>query len=402
MDPAALERYAELIVRFAANVQPGQIVEVGSEIGKEELTRAVAASAYRAGARHVTVNYDDLHLKRARILHAPDDALGYAPDWVRRQVQELNERHGASIYLSGAAEPGILDGLDGDRIGRDRSPEAVDWQDAINARTVNWTVVPAPTPAWAGLVHPSLEPAEALERLWEQVLHVCRMDEDDPVAAPGAARGRRRRADTDGVPAPVRPGRGGGGRRSPATASSNGCVGHPVPPSRPHGRRLRPEAAREDRPAIAVPHVHPHAPGCRVPVRADFEGGMSMRYGVLGTGQVGRALAGRLVEVGHEVRMGSRTSDNEAAAAWLAEAGAGASQGTFADAAEFGQTVMNCTNGPVALDALAAAGAENLAGKVLIDVANPLTFETGRLTLTVCNTDSLGEQIQRSFPDPGS
>ena len=124
-----------------------------------------------------------------------------------------------------------------------------------------------------------------------------------------------------------------------------------------------------------------------------------MRYGVLGTGQVGRALAGRLVDVGHEVRMGSRTPDNEAAAVWVAEAGAGASQGTFADAAEFGQTVMNCTNGPVALDALAAAGSENLAGKVLIDVANPLTFETGRLTLTVCNTDSLGEQIQRAFPE---
>jgi aminopeptidase len=183
MDAAALDRYADLIVRFAANVQPGQIVEVGSEIGKEELTRAVAASAYGAGAKHVAVNYDDLHVKRARILHGPDDALGYAPAWVRRQVQELNERHGASIYLSGAAEPGILDGLDGDRIGRDRSPEAVDWRDAINARTVNWTVVPAPTAAWASMVHSELDPADALERLWEQVFHVCRMDEDDPVEA---------------------------------------------------------------------------------------------------------------------------------------------------------------------------------------------------------------------------
>ena len=124
-----------------------------------------------------------------------------------------------------------------------------------------------------------------------------------------------------------------------------------------------------------------------------------MRYGVLGTGQVGRALAGRLVEVGHEVRMGSRSPDNEAAAAWVAEAGPDASQGTFADAADFGQAVLNCTNGAAALDALAAAGVENLAGKVLIDVTNPLTFETGRLTLTVCNTDSLGEQIQRAFPD---
>jgi aminopeptidase len=183
MDAATLERYAELIVRFAANVQHGQTVELGSEIGKEELTRAVAASAYRAGAKHVAVTYDDLHIKRARIQHAPEEALGFAPDWVRRQVQELSERHGASIYLSGASEPGILDGLDGDRIGRDRSPEAVDWQDAINARTVNWTVVPAPTAAWATLVHPELEPAEAHERLWEQVFHVCRMDEDDPVDA---------------------------------------------------------------------------------------------------------------------------------------------------------------------------------------------------------------------------
>ena len=124
-----------------------------------------------------------------------------------------------------------------------------------------------------------------------------------------------------------------------------------------------------------------------------------MRYGVLGTGTVGRVLAGRLVEVGHEVRMGSRTAGNETAAAWATEAGPNASHGTFADAAAFGQTVMNCTGGAVSLEALAAAGAENLAGKVLIDVSNPLTFETGRLTLTVCNTDSVGEQIQRALPD---
>jgi 8-hydroxy-5-deazaflavin:NADPH oxidoreductase len=124
-----------------------------------------------------------------------------------------------------------------------------------------------------------------------------------------------------------------------------------------------------------------------------------MRYGVLGTGTVGQVLAGRLVEVGHDVRMGSRTADNEAAATWAAGAGPNATHGTFADAAEFGQAILNCTGGAVSLDALAAAGEENLAGKVLIDVSNPLTFETGRLTLTVCNTDSVGEQIQRTFPE---
>jgi predicted dinucleotide-binding enzyme len=126
---------------------------------------------------------------------------------------------------------------------------------------------------------------------------------------------------------------------------------------------------------------------------------MSMRYGVLGTGAVGRAIAGRLVEVGHEVMMGARSADNESAAGWAAEAGADASHGAFADAADFGQAVVNCTNGSAALAALTSAGSESLAGKVLIDVTNPLTFETGSLSLAVCNTDSLGEQIQRAFPD---
>jgi predicted dinucleotide-binding enzyme len=132
---------------------------------------------------------------------------------------------------------------------------------------------------------------------------------------------------------------------------------------------------------------------------AEVGGAEGPQLGDGGERAVGRALAGRLVEVGHEVRMGSRSPDNEAAAAWAADAGPNASNGTFADAAEFGQAVMNCTSGSASLDALAAAGAGNLAEKVLIDVANPLTFETGRLTLTVCNTDSLGEQIQRAFPE---
>ena len=183
MDPNDLERYAELIVRVGANVQPGQVVEVGSEPGKEALTRAVVRAAFRAGARHVDVTYDDMHVKRARILHAPDGALGYAPDWVRLQVHELSELRGASIFLTGPAEPGLLDGLDSERIGLDRTPVSADWENAINSRTVNWTAVPAPTPAWAAIVHPELEPDAALARLWEQALHVCRLDAPDPAEA---------------------------------------------------------------------------------------------------------------------------------------------------------------------------------------------------------------------------
>jgi predicted dinucleotide-binding enzyme len=119
-----------------------------------------------------------------------------------------------------------------------------------------------------------------------------------------------------------------------------------------------------------------------------------MRIAVLGTGIVGRTLGTKLVELGHEVRMGSRTPDNEQAAEWVLEAGDRASQGTFADAAAFGELVLNCVGGAVALEALEAAGAENLDGKTLLDVSNPLDFSQGMPpTLAVCNTDSVGEKM---------
>ena len=123
-----------------------------------------------------------------------------------------------------------------------------------------------------------------------------------------------------------------------------------------------------------------------------------MRFGVLGTGMVGRTIAGKLVAVGHEVKMGSREAGNEKALAWVAEAGEAASEGSFADAASFGEVVVNVTAGAHSLEALEAAGAENLEGKVLIDIANALVG-TQPPTLTFSNTDSLGEQIQRRFPD---
>jgi predicted dinucleotide-binding enzyme len=125
-----------------------------------------------------------------------------------------------------------------------------------------------------------------------------------------------------------------------------------------------------------------------------------VRIGVLGTGTVGQTLAAKLVELGHQVRMGSRDAANEKAASWAAGAGEHASTGTFADAADFGELVLNCTAGAASLQALEQAGEDALRGKVLIDVTNPLDFSGGMPpSLTVCNTDSLGEQIQRRFPE---
>jgi predicted dinucleotide-binding enzyme len=123
-----------------------------------------------------------------------------------------------------------------------------------------------------------------------------------------------------------------------------------------------------------------------------------VRIAVLGTGMVGQTIGSKLVELGHEVRMGSRAAGGEKATAWVAEAGEGASEGTYEDAAAFGELVFNCTSGQGTLAALEQAGDANLDGKVLVDVANPLDFSTGELRLSVCNGDSLGEQVQRAHP----
>jgi aminopeptidase len=181
--PEAVERFAELIVRFGANVQPGQVVALGTEPGKEELTRAVAAAAYRAGARFVDVASFDLHVKRARLLHAAEDTLDYVPPWYGERALRLGEERAARIALTGPAAPGLLDDVDPARAGRDQLPFLKEVAKVVNDRTTNWSASPCPTPAWARLVHPGLEPEAALARLWEQVLHVCRLDEDDPVAA---------------------------------------------------------------------------------------------------------------------------------------------------------------------------------------------------------------------------
>jgi aminopeptidase len=174
---------AELLVRTGANVQPGQVVALGSEPDKEELTRAIAAAAYRAGAKFVDVWSFDPHLKRARVLHADPDTLGYVPPWYGERVVALGELHAARIALSGPSAPHVLEDLDPELVGRDMLPRLRESGAVVNARTTNWSIAPCPTPAWAQLVHPGLDPDAALDKLWDEIAHICRLDEPDPVAA---------------------------------------------------------------------------------------------------------------------------------------------------------------------------------------------------------------------------
>jgi len=178
-----IDRLAELAVRFGANVQPGQIVAVGGELGQEPLVRAIARAAYKAGAKFVDVAYFDMYVKRERLLHAAEDTLEFVPPWYGHRLLSLGEERGARIGLSGATHPHALDGVDPARAGRDQLPFLKESAQVVNDRTTNWSAIAGPSRGWAQLVHPDLDPVAAEERLWEQILHVLRLDEDDPIAA---------------------------------------------------------------------------------------------------------------------------------------------------------------------------------------------------------------------------
>jgi aminopeptidase len=106
--------------------------------------------------------------------------LDFVPPWYGERALQLGKERGATISLSGPIEPHLFDDLDPGRLGRDVFPRVKEWTTVINERTVNWCVAPGPSGNWARLVFPNLEPEAALDKLWELVVHICRLDEDDP------------------------------------------------------------------------------------------------------------------------------------------------------------------------------------------------------------------------------
>jgi aminopeptidase len=185
-----MERLADLVVGFGANVQQDQIVAVTCEPGKEGLVRAIAESAYRRGAKFVDVAWFDPWIKRARVAHARDETLEFVPGWYGERVLALGDARAARIALSGPSAPGLLSDLDPVRAGKDRLPAVKESGTVVNERTTNWSIIPCPTPAWAKLVFPDDPADEALHRLEGHITHVLRLDEPDPIAA------WRARADT--------------------------------------------------------------------------------------------------------------------------------------------------------------------------------------------------------------
>lgn len=125
-----------------------------------------------------------------------------------------------------------------------------------------------------------------------------------------------------------------------------------------------------------------------------------MKIAVFGTGMVGDTIGSKLIALGHDVIMGSRIADNEKAAAFVAKHPSKATSGTFNTAASQAELIINCTSGMGTLAALASAGPEHINGKIVIDIANPLDFSNGAPpSLSIVNTNSLGEEVQKAFPE---
>jgi len=173
-----LERYAELVVRVGANVQPGQEVFLYANVAHRDLARALTRQAYRAGAAYVSVHYTDTHIRRAMIEFGPDEALTYAPEWQKTLISSC--RGNALIGTTGDPEPELLADLDGERVGRAVPQEIMQIQRGLmSEKAINWCGIGAPNEGWAQQVFGEPD----VERLWEKVAFCMRLDEPDPVAA---------------------------------------------------------------------------------------------------------------------------------------------------------------------------------------------------------------------------
>ena len=175
---ARIDRFAELVVRVGANVQPGQDVSILADIEDPGMARAVVDKAYAVGARRVVVDYSDQHLRRSAIIHGATEALRSHYRWEMEQVAEYLERGVAAIQLGGVSDPRLFEGLDPE-LSAARPVELVNaWLDATSGK-LPWTLAVSPTPTWARAVFGEPD----LDRLWDAVAIAMRLDAPDPVAA---------------------------------------------------------------------------------------------------------------------------------------------------------------------------------------------------------------------------
>jgi aminopeptidase len=178
-DDGRLERFADLVVRVGANVQPGSYVLLRSDLAHLDIARAVVERAYVAGASWVEVDWSDGPIRRSQVTHADIERLTRTRPWVMERTQAWAAERGVSIALVGDPDPHLLDDVDPAKAAAFPVDEAMAYREALLEHQLRWTVVPAPNRGWARAVFGEPD----LERLWEAVATAMRLDEADPVAS---------------------------------------------------------------------------------------------------------------------------------------------------------------------------------------------------------------------------
>jgi aminopeptidase len=181
-----LQTYAELIVIHGLNVQPGQLVNISTEVIHQDLAILIAEIAYQHGARMVNIDFSDSRLARLRILESAAEDLEYVPEYVSVKYRELVDQQAANLKLLGSEDPDLYAELDPKRMNTVRLHHHMAvkyfYDEGIGKSLVHWTVAAAATPKWGQKVFPNLEGLAAEAKLWEQILRICRADQPNCLA----------------------------------------------------------------------------------------------------------------------------------------------------------------------------------------------------------------------------
>lgn len=178
-----LNKYAQLAVTTGVNVQPGQTLVVRASIDSAQLVRLIVEKAYKAGAKHVYVDWSDDTVSKLKYTLAPDEAFHEFPEWNKQMMESLAES-GAAFMSIVSSGPDLLKGVDGKRIGAYQKAAGAamkKYREYIQSDKVSWTVIAAPSKDWADKVYGSLPEEDRIPALWEAIFKAVRADHDDPI-----------------------------------------------------------------------------------------------------------------------------------------------------------------------------------------------------------------------------
>ncbi|MGG1554844.1 aminopeptidase [Paenibacillus ferrarius] len=179
-----LDKYAELTVKVALNIQPGQTLWIHAPIEHPAFVRSITRKAYEAGAKHVHIEWQDEICTQIRYTLAPDEAFNEYPTWRAQGLTELAETGGAYLWIN-ADNPELLKDVDPARIAANSKaagPLLVKWRESMSTYDMTWSIIAAPSPAWAAKVFPNLAEDDAVRALWDAIFKATRVDQEDPVA----------------------------------------------------------------------------------------------------------------------------------------------------------------------------------------------------------------------------